>query len=86
MSCRTLNIQNIPAAVTTTTAGHTGCASGLVQYIADGYCDDKNNIEECQWDGGDCCGDNVDTDYCEDCACLDPGMQGDYFCLTPFNP
>jgi len=25
-------------------------------WISDGYCDDINNTEECQWDGGDCCG------------------------------
>ena len=62
-----------PAAATTTTTGGASCASGLEQNIADGYCDDKNNVEECQWDGGDCCLDTVLTDYCDDCACLDPG-------------
>ena len=56
-------------AATTTTAG-TSCD---VQYIGDGTCDDANNVEECQWDGGDCCGDNVVIYYCSDCACLDPG-------------
>ena len=25
-------------------------------WIGDGYCDSSNNTEECQWDGGDCCG------------------------------
>ena len=59
-------------AATTTTTGGASCASGHEQYIADGYCDDKNNIEECQWDGGDCCGDNVVTSDCSVCACLDP--------------
>ena len=69
-------------------------------YADDGICDDANNIEECQWDGGDCCGDNVNTQYCEDCACLDPGagdsgtttagnkgegMQGDNFCLSTWQ-
>ena len=28
----------------------------------------------CDWDGGDCCGDNVKTKYCEKCECLDPAF------------
>ena len=43
-----------------------------VDYADDGVCDDANNIEICQWDGGDCCGDNVITTNCSVCACLDP--------------
>ena len=27
----------------------------------------------CNYDGGDCCGDNVDTQYCSVCECLDGG-------------
>ena len=27
---------------------------------------------ECTYDGGDCCGPNVNTQYCSDCSCLDP--------------
>ena len=38
--------------------------------MGDGYCWDATNNEECNWDGGDCCGGNVD--YCADCTCLDP--------------
>ena len=60
-------------AATTTTTGGTSCTSVDVDYVDDGACDDSNNIEECQWDGGDCCGANVDTTYCTECACLDPG-------------
>ena len=41
----------------------------------DGYCDDENNYCGCDWDGGDCCGDNVVTEYCETCECLDPNYQ-----------
>ena len=40
---------------------------------ADGYCDDVNNIEACLFDGGDCCGSNVDTTYCVECRCLEGG-------------
>merc|ERR1711992_202397 len=44
-------------------------------WIGDGECDDINNTEECQWDGGDCCGDDVATDYCTICECLDPDFE-----------
>ena len=38
-------------------------------WIADGYCDDENNNGECYYDGGDCCGPNIDTLYCTECIC-----------------
>jgi len=31
-------------------------AGGVESYISDGYCDSSNNIANCNWDGGDCCG------------------------------
>ena len=40
----------------------------------DGYCEDYHNHKDCNFDGGDCCGDNVNTDYCDDCECLDPNF------------
>ena len=48
----------------------SGC--GSPQWQGDGYCDDDNNNEACEWDGGDCCGNHVDTTYCSACKCLDP--------------
>jgi hypothetical protein len=39
--------------------------------IGDGYCDDNNNVPECNYDGGDCCGSCVNKEYCFTCACLD---------------
>ena len=30
-----------------------GC--GDPSFAGDGYCDDDNNLEECGFDGGDCC-------------------------------
>ena len=48
-------------------------ACGSPQWFGDNYCDDENNNEECGWDGGDCCGDNVNTQYCSACECLDGG-------------
>ena len=37
----------------------------------DGYCDDATNIPICEYDGGDCCLPNVQTDYCVECLCLE---------------
>ena len=54
----------------TTTPRPEGC--GFPQWVGDNFCDDENNNEECGWDGGDCCGNNVVTQYCTICACLDP--------------
>ena len=56
---------------TTTSSGTTtvvGCNQG---WIADGYCDDINNNLDCTYDGGDCCGSNVQTQYCTECQCLE---------------
>ena len=42
--------------------------NGLVEFLADGFCDDENNNVECYFDGGDCCFD-VETYFCDDCHC-----------------
>ena len=42
-----------------------------VDYIGDGYCDDGNNNADCGYDGGDCCGFRINTDYCFECLCLE---------------
>ena len=46
----------------------------LGYWVGDGYCDDLNNNEGCEWDGGDCC--NNDNDswnlYCTACECREP--------------
>ena len=36
-----------------------------------GFCDDAANTFGCQWDGGDCCGDNVVHGKCDLCNCLE---------------
>ena len=55
---------------TTTPSGTT--PSGVCNpWIGDGYCDDINNNLDCTYDGGDCCGSNVNTQYCTDCQCLE---------------
>ena len=45
------------------------CTNG--ELIANGFCDDETNNVWCNYDGGDCCGLCVATDYCSDCQCSD---------------
>ena len=76
----TTNISTTIQATTSGTGGSTtvtatnptttgGCNIG---WIGDAFCDDINNNMECSYDGGDCCGPNVNTQYCTNCSCLDP--------------
>ena len=48
-----------------------------ILWVGNGYCDDLTNTKECNYDGGDCCGSCVITDYCSECVChLDDGVLG----------
>ena len=47
------------------------CNFHSLHWIGDGYCDDDANNLECNFDGGDCCGDDAITDYCLECQCLE---------------
>ena len=42
---------------------------GLPGLENDGFCDDENNNAECDYDGGDCCGLFVNTEFCIECEC-----------------
>ena len=53
---------------------------GVPSWKGDNICDDENNNCGCEWDGGDCCGSNVNTQYCSACECLDPNI----YMLTTF--
>ena len=44
-------------------------ACGWEEWKGDGYCDDDNNNAGCDFDGGDCCGDNVKKEFCSECRC-----------------
>ena len=57
-----------------------GCNQG---WIGDGYCDDINNNLDCTYDGGDCCGSNVNTESCSECLCLEVGGGGSSGTTTP---
>ena len=62
--------------ITSTTASTTlssGCA--FPYYQGDNYCDDENNNANCDYDGGDCCRNNVNTTFCTQCQCLDPAFS-----------
>ena len=41
----------------------------------DGYCDDTTNNMECYYDGGDCCGEIIQTDFCNECLCINEDIQ-----------
>ena len=41
----------------------------------DGYCDDEANIEECNYDFGDCCHWENDFSLCQDCFCKTPPLN-----------
>ena len=44
-------------------------------WIGDDYCDDETNNEKCDYDGGDCCLEEILADYCSDCTCHETGKQ-----------
>jgi hypothetical protein len=59
-------------------------------WATDEYCDPSTNNAGCSWDGGACCGPNVDKKFCTErlgggpdskaCSCLDPlDPSSDYF-------
>ncbi len=39
--------------------------------MADGFCDDETNIADCLYDGGDCCGPDIDLTFCQECVCYE---------------
>ena len=47
----------------------SACTVGDSWLIGNGYCNDQSNIEVCGWDGGDCCGDNRNINFCMACEC-----------------
>ena len=50
-----------------------------LNWVGDGFCDDISNSEDCNYDGGDCCGLDVNTEHCKKCQCLDPEGGIKYF-------
>lgn len=46
----------------------------LKKFIGDKFCDDQNNVKECNYDGGDCCSQHHANQFqhCDKCECVDP--------------
>ena len=69
------------------------CTNGVHPLAGNGLCNDDTNIVECGYDGGDCCGSCVNTDYCTQCQCLSGAngfgitnaLTGDGFCNDETN-
>ena len=38
--------------------------------VGDGFCHDLTNNQDCNFDGGDCCGPCINDKYCQDCQCI----------------
>ena len=66
-----------------------GCVCKIDQFLVkcgsyknrkDAKCDDENNNLGCGWDGGDCCGNQVDKSRCKKCQCLDPNKSTPGIC------
>ena len=43
---------------------------GIAYWVGDGFCDDINNNEACNYDDGDCCGLSMKENFCVDCTCI----------------
>ena len=43
---------------------------GISKWIGDGFCDDMNNQELCDFDSGDCCGAFTKNHFCIHCGCI----------------
>ena len=43
---------------------------GVLKWINDGFCDDINNFDACNYDEGDCCGILKNEKFCVDCQCI----------------
>jgi len=54
-----------------TTQAPDGSNCVAPHWFGDNICDDENNNSECGYDGGDCCGNDVNTDFCSECECLE---------------
>ena len=51
----------------------------------DGYCDDEANIEQCNYDFGDCCTYENDFSTCQDCFCTTLTIEASQNCDSVVN-
>ena len=45
-------------------------AAGYHPLVGNGFCNDDTNIAGCNYDGGDCCGYNINSEHCTECTCF----------------
>ena len=38
--------------------------------VHNGFCNDETNNLNCNYDGGDCCGYNINSEHCTECNCF----------------
>ena len=51
--------------------GILNCEDGVVYaLVGNGFCNDETNNAACNFDGGDCCGCDVNQEHCSKCKCL----------------
>ena len=51
------------------------CESKQKSRIANGICEDDVNVQECDYDGGDCCKQDSNINFCDDCLCIQPHKE-----------
>ena len=52
------------------------CASGVDHpLVGNSVCNDETNVEECDFDGGDCCGSCINRNYCSQCMCYETSVN-----------
>ena len=49
------------------------CNIFMQHWVGDGFCDDQTNSPDCYFDGGDCCGTDVNNLLCTTCECIGGG-------------
>ena len=49
--------------------------------VGDGFCNDETNIVACNYDGGDCCLNTINSEHCSNCTCYNLEL-----CAIGFHP
>ena len=47
---------------------------GVLKWKGDGFCDDINNNEACNYDEEDCCGTLTNKRFCVNCQCISKNL------------
>ena len=62
-----MNKEHCSECICKSTRADVGITNPLV---GNGFCNDLTNNDNCNFDGGDCCGPCINTKYCQDCQCI----------------